>query len=114
MDAGQVAAHPAVAPLIVGLVAAVVAFSRRVLRTLRALDDHVLPHFRPAEPGHDDHTLPARVARVEDAVTSLDGDLRTHMAEEARQRGDDVHELRGSIARVHDRIDALTKREARP
>lgn len=99
--------HPVVAALILAVVMAAGAFGRRVLRTLRALDDHVLPHFRPPAPGEEHATLPSRVARVEVAVTNLDGDLRAHMADEARQRGDDVHDLKAGLTRVHDRIDAL-------
>jgi hypothetical protein len=98
--------HPVVAAVEVAIVMGVLAFARRVIRTLRALDDHVLPHFRP-EGGTADHTLPARVARVEHSVVALDGDLRTHMADEARQRGDDIREVKAGLTRVHDRIDAL-------
>jgi len=101
VDVGQFTAHPAVAPLVVGLALAVVAFGRRVVRTLRALDDHVLPHFTPPKPGTEDHTLPARVGRVESSVTSLDRDLRTHMADEATH-----------VRQLHQRIDdAITRRD---
>jgi uncharacterized protein YcaQ len=104
-DWWQFTTHPVVAAVEVAIVMGAVAFGRRVIRTLRALDEHVLPHFRADHPAAD--TLPARVARVEQSVRSLDGDLRTHMADEARQRGDDVRELKAGLARVHDRIDAL-------
>jgi len=101
MDVGQFTAHPVVAPLVVGLVLGAVAFARRVVRTLRALDDHVLPHFTPPKPGNDDHTLPARVGRVESSVTSLDRDLRVHMADEATH-----------VRQLNQRIDdALAERD---
>ena len=100
-------AHPVVAPLLLALIVGLGAFCRRALRTLRSIDQHVLPHFTPRD-GNADATLPGRVARVESAVTALDGDLRVHMADEARQRGTDVSELKGAVTRIHDRIDALT------
>lgn len=106
MDWWTATAHPVVAPVLLAIIVGATAFCRRALRTLRAIDDHVLPHFRPTG-GQEDATLPARVRKVEAAVTDLDRDLRVHMTDEARQRGDDVRELRASIGRVHDRIDAL-------
>lgn len=111
MDVWQATSHPVVAPLLLALIVGCGAFCRRVLRTLRSLDEHVLPHFQPRD-GNADATLPGRVARVESAVTSLDGDLRVHMADEARQRGVDVTDLKGAVTRIHERIDALTDERA--
>lgn len=115
VDWWGVSTHPLVVALTVAVVGTAIAFGRRVLRTLRALDEHVLPHFRRPDdhpPDQPDPTIPGRMAVVETEVrglradlTSLDGDLRVHMAEEARCRAEDNRQFAASIARVHDRID---------
>lgn len=64
------------------------AFVWRALRTLRRVDEHVLPHFIPPTPdeiraGAPDHTLPHRVEQLADGASVVRDDLARHMADEA-------------------------------
>jgi len=104
---GEITGHPVVAPLIVAALGGLGLWCRKTFRILRDIDTYVVSHFRP-QAGHEQGTLPGRVANLEGQVSRLDGDLRTHMADEAAQRGHDVARIELAVTRVHERIDALT------
>lgn len=108
--------HPFIVGLLLAVIVALGGAAWAMVVTVRDLRSDVLPHFQPAKPGQADVSLPARTTALEHEVhelregaRDLAADLREHMADEARARQEDSRELRASLGRVHDRIDALTK-----
>lgn len=151
MSAGQLYAAIGAVLGLVSILGGLLAIRREIRsdgerQTLRAIDDRrwrdkieatvadlgdtlerVGAHFEPPAPGRDDVSLPARVARVEQAVDtvtsqidSLDRATREHMhieqerwSGEAHQRQADSRELRtllqDGLERVHERTDEQAK-----